>query len=526
MPAQLTYPGVYVEEISSGVRAITGVATSVTAFVGRTASGPVEEPTIVTSFGDFDRRFGGLWKHSALGYSVRDFFANGGSIALIVRLDRGASDAEISLTGEDPPGPDAAAATVLAAADPGTWANGLRVRVDHDTKDPTDDDLFNLYVRDPRTGLVEEHRNVTIGVADNARDLSKVLANDSRLVRVKTEGTRPVASATPAAGEDPWDDNATATNATVSTNGSDGSALQATDFQGSGAGSKTGMYALEKADIFNLLVIPPYKTSDTVVDTAVIGDAAKFCESERAMLVVDPLASWSDPQAVAGLDLSSVVGTKSKNAALYFPMLLQPDPLREGQVREFPPSGAAAGVMARTDAQRGVWKAPAGQDATLVGVPALDVPLTDAEIGLLNPKGINSLRALPAAGRVVWGARTMDGDDRLASEWKYVPVRRTALFIEESLYRGTQWVVFEPNDEPLWAQIRLNVGTFMNNMFRQGAFQGKTPRDAYFVKCDKETTTQADIDLGIVNIQVGFAPLKPAEFVVIKLQQIAGQSQS
>ena len=516
----------YVEEIPSGVRAITGVATSVTAFVGRTASGPVEEPTIVTSFGDFDRKFGGLWKHSALGYSVRDFFANGGSIALIVRLERGASKAEISLTGEDPPGPGSAAATVLAAADPGTWADGLRVRIDHDTKDPTDDDLFNLYVRDPRTGLVEEHRNVTIGVADNARDLSKVLSNDSRLVRVKTEGTRPVASAIPAAGEDPWADNTPATTATVSTNGSNGSALQATDFQASGAGSKTGMYALEKADIFNLLVIPPYKTSDTIVDPAVIGDAAKLCESERAMLVVDPLASWSDPQAVAGLDLSSVVGTKSKNAALYFPMLVQPDPLREGQIREFPPSGAVAGVMARTDAQRGVWKAPAGQDATLVGVPALGVPLVDAEIGLLNPRGINSLRALAAAGRVVWGARTMDGDDRLASEWKYVPVRRTALFIEESLYRGTQWVVFEPNDEPLWAQVRLNVGTFMSNLFRQGAFQGKTPRDAYFVKCDRETTTQADIDLGIVNIHVGFAPLKPAEFVVIKLQQIAGQSQS
>ena len=115
------------------------------------------------------------------------------------------------------------------------------------------------------------------------------------------------------------------------------------------------------------------------------------------------------------------------------------------------------------------------------------------------------------------------GDDHLASEWKYIPVRRTALFIEESLYRGTKWVVFEPNDEPLWAQIRLNVGAFMNNLFRQGAFQGKTPREAYFVKCDKETTTQNDIDLGIVNILVGFAPLKPAEFVIIKLQQIAGE---
>ena len=132
-------------------------------------------------------------------------------------------------------------------------------------------------------------------------------------------------------------------------------------------------------------------------------------------------------------------------------------------------------------------------------------------------------RAIVPAGRIVWGARTLQGDDRLASEWKYVPVRRTALYIEESLFRGTQWVVFEPNDEPLWAQIRLNVGSFMHDLFRQGAFQGTTPKDAYFVKCDKETTTQSDINHGIVNIVVGFAPLKPAEFVIIKLQQMAGQ---
>jgi phage tail sheath protein FI len=182
--------------------------------------------------------------------------------------------------------------------------------------------------------------------------------------------------------------------------------------------------------------------------------------------------------------------------------------------------------MARTDATRGVWKAPAGLEATLSGVPQLDVALTDGDIGQLNPLGANCLRAVPGAGRVVWGARTMQGADRLASEWKYIPVRRTALFLEESLYRGTQWVVFEPNDEPLWAQIRLNVGTFMNNLFRQGAFQGSEPRSAYQVKCDSETTTQYDIDRGVVNIFVGFAPLKPAEFVIVQIAQLAGQVQS
>ncbi|MEH2273108.1 MAG: phage tail sheath C-terminal domain-containing protein, partial [Nostoc sp.] len=169
------------------------------------------------------------------------------------------------------------------------------------------------------------------------------------------------------------------------------------------------------------------------------------------------------------------------------------------------------------------WKAPAGTEATLTGVPQLSVPLTDPENGELNPLGINCLRTLPAFGRVIWGARTRRGDDRLTDDWKYIPVRRFALFLEESLYRGTQWVVFEPNDEPLWAQIRLNLGAFMHTLFLQGAFQGRKPEDAYFVKCDKETTIQNDINLGIVNIIVGFAPLKPAEFVILKIQQIAGQ---
>jgi phage tail sheath protein FI len=170
-----------------------------------------------------------------------------------------------------------------------------------------------------------------------------------------------------------------------------------------------------------------------------------------------------------------------------------------------------------------VWKAPAGTEARLSNVQQLEVPLNDSQNGVLNPIAINCLRTFPSYGKVCWGARTLDGSDQRASEWKYVPVRRLALFLEESLYRGTQWVVFEPNDEPLWAQIRLNIGAFLQNMFRQGAFQGRSPREAYFVRCDRETTTQNDINLGVVNILVGFAPLKPAEFVVISFQQIAGQ---
>jgi hypothetical protein len=291
--------------------------------------------------------------------------------------------------------------------------------------------------------------------------------------------------------------------------------------------AKHGIWALEKADIFNLLCIPPLnREAGGDVKAQTRNAAATYCEQRRAVYVVDPLADWdeaSDLTGGSGLDSADWGLSRSANAALYFPRLKLPDPLQENRLAEFAPCGAVAGVMARTDSQRGVWKAPAGNDATLKGVVELTVKLTDGENGLLNPLAVNCLRAFSVTGRVVWGARTLRGVDQLASEWKYLPVRRLALFIEESLFRGTQWVEFEPNDEPLWAQIRLTLGSFMHNLFRQGAFQGSSPREAYFVKCDSETTTPDDIDRGIVKIVVGFAPLKPAEFVVIKIQQITAQ---
>jgi phage tail sheath protein FI len=217
---------------------------------------------------------------------------------------------------------------------------------------------------------------------------------------------------------------------------------------------------------------------------------------------------------------------RNKNAAVYFPRTFVPDQANGNRLRGVAASGTIAGLYARTDANRGVWKAPAGTEARLQNVQGLAYLLTDPQNGALNPLGANCLRTFPVYGNLCWGARTLDGADQLASEWKYIPIVRLALFIEESLFRGTKWVVFEPNDEPLWSQIRLNVGVFMNGLFRQGAFQGQTPQEAYFVKCDKETTTQADRNLGIVNIEVGFAPLKPAEFVVITIQQIAGDLQT
>lgn len=828
MPLALTYPGVYIEEVSSGVRTITGVATSITAFVGRTLRGPVDEPTMVRSFGEFERLFGGLATDHTVAYAVQDFFGNGGAQALIVRLykpffpgdaeratalaaataqaqtaantvseaaakavDPGATPASVaaaanaqvatartpgkaallaaqqvadaaqaesrkppymttaqrmvisgdptgggiklsfkgnetgdislatligdtseadlkteleglasigkgniasvarsggpspdfsflitfggtlaspqplivvssSLTGGASPAatlslplPDAASvaaatasavalavsvaagavapinrarltfpgALTLEAATPGAWGNFLQVTVDYDTR-PKDDGsadstLYNLTVTDGVTGKNERIRNVS-STASAARFVSRVLADESSLVR--TVGTVPASrpevvqrmdiSGGPTGGniklklggaETAAINLTTLTGATfeadlkaafallpaigastivsvvrsgvtpdfsflirfggtlagpqslitLSNNSLTGGAdptvaislatidvdptdkaadsqllSAAADFIGS-PDDKTGLFALEKADLFNLLCIPSDKRAEDT-DQAVYQKAMDYCNNRRAMLIVDSPTAWSaNPdtaaaKAIAGLPALGLNGPAARNAALFFPRIKKSDPMQEGQTDTFVPCGAIAGIFARTDSARGVWKAPAGLDASINGIVGLEVNLTDGENGGLNPLGINNLRSFPVTGQVVWGARTLRGADSIGDEYKYIPVRRTALFLEETLYRATQWVVFEPNDEPLWAQIRLNIGAFLQTLFRQGAFQGRTPKEAYFVKCDRETTTQADINLGVVNILVGFAPLKPAEFVVIKLQQIAG----
>ena len=544
MPATLTYPGVYVEEIPSGVHTITGVATSITAFIGQADRGPIDEAFVINSFGDYERNFGGLSLKSTMSFAVRDFYLNGGSKAVIVRVSNGAATARaklataaVSPANPDPPGDN----LFLDASSPGSWGNNLSVLIDHNTKDKNspnpDASLFNvtIFETNPVTNQVtasEKFLNVSVNPA-NVRFIAKVLEQGSALMRVPVDNggaylmpnVRPNETilVTSPQTSPPTPDKPTPVKAS---GGLDGLDVGPAQFIGPGmAGDKRGLYALEKADLFNLLCIPPF-TATTDITPALVGEAAVYCEKRRAMMVVDPPSSWTTKKkAVDEFSdaTTDFVGTRSNNSALYFPRLRQPNPLRENQVEDFAPCGAVAGVMARTDSQRGVWKAPAGQEASLIGVPQLSVSLTDDENGELNPLGVNCLRAFPIIGRVVWGARTLEGADQLASEWKYIPIRRTALYIEESLYRGTKWVVFEPNDEPLWAQIRLNVGSFMHDLFRQGAFQGKTPRDAYLVKCDKETTTQSDIDHGIVNIVVGFAPLKPAEFVILKIQQLAGQ---
>jgi hypothetical protein len=491
---------------------------------------------------------------------VRDFFMNGGTQAIIVRVVHDGRDANGNANGtaassavwsvDDGKATDPVVYFELEAANPGAWANDLIVWVvlpgEPDSSDVAFDsshaneqssaaevaeaqgvtasDIFHVRILDgaatKRDGkkvvvpaILESFENVTL--VDGPRRLDNVLSNESKLVRLKGHGTAPAKGEYVVPAEP---------------KGKDGSVPEAHHLY-SDTSQKCGLHALEKADLFNLLVIPPTRLDAAGdVSSSVWEAAASYCLDKRAILLLDaPSSSVFNYEAaqkpMAGKSpVAGITGDVAKNASLYFPRIIAKNPLRDGQLEEFAPCGAIAGVIARTDTNRGVWKAPAGIDAGLTGVPKLALNLTDGENGVLNQLGVNCLRTFSTAGRVVWGSRTRKGADQLSSEWKYLPVRRTALYIEESLFRGLQWVVFEPNADPLWAQIRLNVGSFMNRLFRQGAFQGAKPAEAYLVKCDRETTTQDDIDRGIVNIVVGFAPLKPAEFVILKLQQLAGQS--
>ncbi len=754
MPINPTYPGVYVQEIPSGVRTIVGVSTSVTAFAGSAKRGPINKAIHILSYSDFERRFGGLFEDSEMSYAVRQFFSNGGSDAWVVRVAKNAVAATKTLqnsTGKD--------VLKITALDEGKTGNDIEVRVDYKTANPAS--TFNLavgdetyldlsmnskdarYVGDILKGasrlvevervhdlaglgngtsisgeigdldptlskplldathnqlLISVNRSEPISVqitlptdvaGDPAAKLTKLcsaiqkkvrdagIANGNpaqslftcvpntdknRIIMTSGEGkeassvrvlagirndaagrlklgtvnggqetdavsvirpvevpdhgtlTSGVLSATDLTGPpglpslgnrsfyisiDGYGPDAVDISTTSAANLQDiakriqtsvcalktsnpsymnftctvssasklilssgstgtGSTVMVNEVTGDGLAKglklllggtnatnltladgneesftdaeayniyiasradRDGIYALEEVDIFNLLCLPG------VTDSGILADAVSYCQERRAFMIIDAPLITKNPTEMVSV-ISGTALPKSDHAAVYYPWIGIADPLKGGKVRLCPPSGTVAGLYARMDSSRGVWKAPAGTDATLVGVKDVKYQLTDMENGTLNPLGSNCIRIFPVFGAVAWGARTLRGADQMASEYKYIPIRRLALFIEESLFRGTKWVVFEPNDEPLWSQIRLNLGAFMHSLFRQGAFQGQTPKEAYFVKCDKETTTQDDINKGIVNIVVGFAPLKPAEFVIIQIQQIAGNIQT
>jgi uncharacterized protein len=651
MPIQPTYPGVYVQELPSGVHPITGVSTSVAAFMGNAKRGPINAATHIFSFADYAQKFGGLDANSQMSYAVSQFFLNGGSEAWIVRLALNAAAATLELKD----GPNNTGNTVLTvtALDEGAEGGNIQVTVDDSTTDKTivDSDgkkVFNLtisylpdnqadsrievfkglsmdtnssrfaesvindtsllvkvsvarsnsipktpwpngarggslssgaFTQDKFKNLLDSTHN-SLMIALDGKDASLVTLDTSNLpdpdkkdlptllndlaariqkaVRALNPTTQPWAGFTCQAKS--GDNTLVLTSGTIGTSSSvavsDAANHNVADklLLDSGTTPKSGRdpsklaggtgdafdlnnnpellfplngNALDKVDLFNLMCLPG------VTDAGTLNLAIAYCKSRRAFLIIDAPHPDSTPPGYTPDQMVSYMsgpylpkGDFGTYAAIYYPWPQIPDPLNNNTMTSFPPSGLIAGLYAATDSSRGVWKAPAGTSATLLSVQGMDYTLTNAENGELNQLGVNCLRIFPIYGAVCWGSRTVSGADAIGSDYKYVPVRRTALFLEESLYRGLQWVVFEPNDEPLWAQIRLNVTSFMQDLFRKGAFQGQTPKDAYLVKCDSETTTQTDINNGIVNIIVGFAPLKPAEFVILQIEQLAGQIQT
>lgn len=661
-----TFPGVYIREIPSGSRSIAGASTSIAAFVGGFARGPVDTPVRMFSLADFENNFGGLDGAHPASFAVSQFYINGGGTAYAVRVTNGAVAASVTMQ-------DSAAANVLratagrmigdrAVANPGEWGNALRIDIDYRCAIPATQ--FNMVISEVRLqdGIAqavrtEVYRNLTMAAGPqnaiavvnagsslvsldrdvawvsverpaqtgyHSRDLAITPPNFALLVgtpsvtvdfgggglplpvafdfnalpapttiaeaaatlqaairgahpanrlfsqaTVTVEGSRlriapgrnspdyapgiivsvvdvagvvaaqllldanpaPVPPnpdmpnveqyfaeavaplgliSAAAAGTDGNPLNgATAANATASANALRGN-----------RGTRTGFYALDDVDAFNMLSIPEASELGSAANlSSVMAPALAYVIEKRAMLFIDPLPGTDTlDEAETWLDDIAGAGLRSPNSVAYYPLLRVPDPTSAGRLREIAPSGTMAGIWARTDGETGVWKAPAGTTAALRGVPELTHVLSDPQNGVLNPQGLNALRNFDVPGNIAWGARTLMGADLLASDWKYIPVRRTALFIESSLFDGLQWAVFQPNADPLWLEIRGAVTSFMQRLFRQGAFKGTSPREAFIVRCGPDTTTQADINAGIVNVFVGFAPLQPAEFVVVSLQ--------
>jgi phage tail sheath protein FI len=641
----LTYPGVYVEEVSSGVRPIQVASSSTAAFVGLAEMGP-SEATRVTNWTEFQLLYGGFITDGFLAHSVFQFFNNGGRQCYIVRVTR--SDATTaSVTVQNRVATPVAGLT-FSAKNKGAWGNTLFLTVDDGTLDSGNE--FRISVRrqaDPNvippnfqdTAPLETFDNLSMDpnaanfVVDVLRQNSTLIdaqvlsgntgvqrgthrgglgptlplgANLSFQVNVDNDGfqvvTLPSATGTAAA----LADVATAIQTAVRALTKKKASTDAAAFTGFTAAAETvggqSRLVLQSGttSVTSSVRVQPAGTNDATfqlklgpgnggrsedgiavrrparADVVQVGDAAVAPPVTAAVLGTDGTAlvteqtfSSAFPRLNALTDFSLLAvpgeGTTTMAAegmaycanrplqdvfyiaetadhdvtaehaadfrnkltvansygALYFPWVKALDPT--GRSREpvlLPPSGYIAGLYARIDASRGVWKAPAGVEASLNGVVGLAAELSDVQHGNLNPLGVDVIRRFTGAGIVSFGARTITSDP----EWRYVPVRRTAIMLRVSIYYGIQWAVFEPNDEPLWSELRLNIGSFMMTLFRQGAFQGSTPSQAFFVKCDAETTTQADIDSGVVNVLVGFAPLKPAEFVVVKISQQAGQA--
>lgn len=520
------HPGVYVLEVPSGARSIEGVPTGITIFVGETEFGPLT-PTRVRGRTDYERLFGGYMRARDVGdptrvfmpYAIDGYFSNGGSVAFVLRAfdnPAGAAAATRSVGGN----------ALFQAASPGMWPNN-RVAITVTDSSDADANRFRIVVfyTSPGDGverLVESFDRLSTTATDENYVID--VLRRSRYIR----WNEAFAAANPAR-------DIAGTNLTEQQ--LSGAAVDMAGGVGGGNVLATGDFpallnSLAEVDDAALLVAASDQMIDgTLNDNAYVTFTNNFItyadnRPQRDLFFVGDLprltvSNAADPVAAALNHINGTGGATIPLAttftSLFWPHVRVADPVGSGTnpTIVIPPSGYVAGLFNQTDGRRGVWKAPAGTDVVIGNVVGLDFNVLDTHQDDLNPRGINALRRIPSAGPVIWGARTRRPD----TEYRYIPVRRTAMFLRKSIYRGIQWAVFEPNDEPLWGSLRNTIGAFMETQFRNGAFAGRTSREAYFVKCDAETTTPIDQAAGVVNILVGFAPLRPAEFVVVRLSQ-------
>jgi phage tail sheath protein FI len=545
MPVTTSYPGLYIEELPLSAHSISAAPTSIAAFVGYShpyLTEKFDEAVRIFSFTDFEREFGGLFSSGLvdpnLGRAVNQFFLNGGSDAYVVGLRPRLYNNAGTVVGTFGPGAGEIAFQASVTTDAPTHGFVLTAKVLADVVKLTAvvtniraaaplpnpspppnllpavaNSVFDLIIT--YGGTVETYRGIDLaGTGDNGPD--KIVKKRSTLVTLKAPSGG--AFGTAFASATPQTLVFAAVNAPTPIVG-----VQPFTFRGGDYDDQLqANSSLDKVEIFNILVLPG------VSDNNVLSTALSFAERKRAFMIVDaPYDAAADASGSLTpikdlMDNGSI--PRGQNGAIYFPWLLSTDPMR-GTTEPMPPSGFVAGVYARTDTERGVWKAPAGIAATVRNTtgPVPHGRMNDQQHGVLNDVSVNALRAFRGEGTVVFGSRTLVGNNTAYPQSKYVPVRRMTLFIEQTLIANLRWVVFEPNDAPLWIAIRTSVSNFMLSLFNQQALAGTKPSEAFQVKCDGTTTTPDDQANGIVNIVVAFAPLKPAEFVVIKIAQLTAQ---
>jgi hypothetical protein len=510
MAPQYLSPGVYVEEVERGAKPIEGVGTAVAAFVGYAESGPVNQPTFIANWTQFVNTFGGFIPGGYLAHAVYGYFHNGGGRCYVSRLpgemagEAAPPPAQVALPARAKPSIESLSITALEHG-----KGDIKVEVTKPSGEEIPEDQFNLSVR--RGATEEVFENVTLKKGRGVRNVVEVVNKESKLVRVaEKESTLSLVERTPAPGTYPL--TAVPSTALVKVT---------PEVIVGDAAARTGMAGMEAAEDVTMVCIPDlmalYQAGKLSMEgvKAVQQAMLDHCTNMKDRVAILDCPPEMSPQKIKDWRTKEA-GYDSKYGALYYPWIKVANPLGDGETILVPPSGHMAGIYARTDTERGVHKAPANE--IVQGALGLETKITKSEQDSLNPVGINCIRAFPGRGIRVWGARTVSSD----AAWRYINVRRLFNFIEKSIELGTQWVVFEPNDMDLWERIKRDIRAFLTRVWRDGALFGATPAEAFYVKCDEELNTVEVRDAGQVIIEIGLAPVKPAEFVIFRLSQWAG----